>query len=45
MTVRARLKYFDSNNNEVVIGSLDDDGGEGLQDLTLKNSAREVIIL
>jgi len=41
MTVRARLKYFDGNNNEVVIGSLDDDGGEGIQDLTLKNSARE----
>jgi hypothetical protein len=41
MTVRARLKYFDSNNNDVVIGSLDDDGGEGIQDLTLKNSARE----
>jgi len=41
MTVRARLKYFDGNNNEVIIGSLDDDGGEGIQDLTLKNSARE----
>jgi len=41
MTVRARLKYFDGNNNEVVIGSLDDDGGEGIQDLTLKNRARE----
>jgi len=41
MTVRAQLKYFDGNNNEVVIGSLDDNGGEGIQDLTLKNSARE----
>lgn len=41
MTKKARLRYFDSNNNSVIIGSLNDTEGATIDQLTLKNSGRE----
>lgn len=41
MTKRARLRYFDSNNNGVVIGSINESGTSGIDQLTLRNSGRQ----
>jgi len=41
MTKRARLRYFDSNNNAVVIGSINESGTSGIDQLTLRNSGRQ----
>jgi len=41
VTKRARLRYFDSNNNGVVIGSINESGTSGIDQLTLRNSGRQ----